>query len=116
MTMQHALQLQKPWETIRRLILGVRRKRLAGPTPRLHDTHDRRGYCRQSSLPPRGNSQDVGRRNNQSGSSTGMKHAGLSGGGIQSDELLPNAGMGSSAGLQGAPTGGTESLNDLQPM
>lgn len=65
--------------------------------------------------PPRGNSQDVGRRNNQSGSSTGMKHAGLSGGGIQSDELLPNAGMGSSAGLQGAPTGGTESLSQVKP-
>lgn len=83
MIMQHALHLQKSWETVRQLILGVKRKRLAGPTPRLLDTYEGRGYYRQSF---RGNSQDVGRRNNQSGSSTGMKHAGLSGG-IRSVEL-----------------------------
>ena len=110
--MQEALHLQELWETIRRLILGVKRKRLAGPTPRLLDTHDGEAIADST---PRGNSQDVGRRNNQSGSSTGLKHAGLSGG-IQSDELQPSAGMGSSAGLRGAPTGGMESQGDLQPM
>lgn len=44
-----------------------------------------------------------------------MKHAGLSGG-IPSDELQPSAGMGSSAGLRDAPTGGMESLDDLRPL
>lgn len=44
-----------------------------------------------------------------------MKHAGMSGG-ILSDELQPGAGMGSSAGSRGAPTGGMESLDDLQPL
>lgn len=52
---------------IRRLILGVEWKRLAGPTPRLLDTRDGEAIADN---PPRGKSQDVGRRKNQSGSST----------------------------------------------
>lgn len=97
---------------IRRLILGVEWKRLAGPTPRLHDTRDGEAIADN---PPRGKSQDVRCRKKPERFFHGMKHAGLSGG-ILSDELQPGVGMGSSAGLRGAPTGGMESLNDLQPM
>lgn len=84
-------------ENIRRLILGVKRKRLAGPTPELLDTRDGEPLANGSA----GSNFPVGPRNNRKSSSTGVKHAGLSAGYHQTscNPMLADDGKGSFAGF-----------------